>query len=201
MGHYAIAEDAIMHAQPESSPNPPNTFAEVPFKTLDTCHEDIALMLDEMRELAAQLERASTNETLQQKARTIHLFFSGHAIEHHLDEERHVFPALLEAGQPELVGIVRKLQRHHALLEARWAALGPQLYLVARGYAVQCAQLREEMRMFVDLYGHHMTLEDTLVYPLARGLLNATAVCAMNQEMARRRLKADAGESDDDEWA
>lgn len=156
-------------------------------------------MLDEMDGLAGQLERASSDEALREKARTIHLFFSGHAIEHHLDEERHVFPALLESGGSEWDGMVQKLQRHHALLEKRWTNLGPQLHRVARGYPVPCGPLRQEMRLFVEFYRGHMALEDAEIYPLARGLLDAGAVCAMNQDMARRRIRGPEGEFDD-EW-
>ncbi|MBA4109229.1 MAG: hypothetical protein C0487_06510 [Leptothrix sp. (in: Bacteria)] len=182
-----------------SSLNEPN-FAEVPFKTLSVCHADIAMMLDEMNELADLLGRERLSGVMMEKARAAHLFFSGHAIEHHLDEERHVFPALLAAGKPEWIGMVRKLQLDHALLEARWMKLGPLLHLLARGYYSQPERLQDELRIFVEIYRQHMALEDSFAYPCARQQLNVEAVCTMNREMAHRRVKDEAADDQDDGW-
>jgi len=172
-------------------------FAQVPFKALDTCHEDIAAMLDEMSALADQLDGEPQSDILEAKARDAHLFFASHAIEHHLDEERHVFPALLESGRPDWIAVVRKLQQDHALIEARWVDLGPQLHLFARGYRVPCERLQAHLRAFIALYRAHMTMEDAQVYPCARRLLAVEDVCAMNSEMAHRRVKAPVDDVDD----
>lgn len=176
-----------------------DTFSEVPFQALGTCHEEIAAMLEQMSELADEVEHARWQEGLKDRARAAHLFFSSHAIDHHLDEERHVFPALISAGKPEWIALVRKLQLDHALLEARWMRLGPLLHLMARGYRPSTANLMAQIRGFVELYREHMAQEDALAYPSARHLLNAEAVCTMNAEMAHRRVKA-TPESDDDRW-
>lgn len=180
-----------------SSSKQPN-FVEVPFKTLAGCHDDIAIMLDRMNELADLLGREPVNDGMREMARAAHLFFSGHAIEHHLDEERHVFPALLAAGKPEWISMVRKLQLDHALLEARWMKLGPLLHLLARGYHSPPKRLQDELHIFVELYRQHMALEDSFAYPLARQQLNAEAVCTMNREMAHRRVKNDSADDQDE---
>lgn len=190
-----------MHALSRISFGPKKSnFAEVPFKMLAVCHDDIAVMLEVMNELADQLGREPLHDGMREKARSAHLFFSGYAIEHHLDEERHVFPALLAAGKPEWLGMVRKLQLDHALLEARWMKLGPLLHMLARGYPSQPQRLQDELRIFVELYRQHMALEDAFAYPLARQQLNTDAVCTMNRDMAHRRVKDEAAEDQDDGW-
>jgi hemerythrin-like domain-containing protein len=71
---------------------------------------------------------------------------------------------------------------------------------MVRGYRPSALRLQEEMRMFIELYRRHMDLEDSQAYPCARHMLNAEAVCTMNQEMAHRRVKDVADEHDDERW-
>ena len=190
------------------APTTGTTFAEVPFRTLDACHEEIAAMLDRMSEMACRLQNRFPDDALQEQARTTHLFFSGHAIEHHLDEERHVFPALMATGNPQWIAIVRQLKLEHARLESHWTELGLMLHLVARGYRPDPQLLARKIASFVELYRQHIALEDSIAYPGARALLDEQEVRNMNLEMAHRRVinglttqedEAPAPESEDED--
>ena len=74
------------------------------------------------------------DETARASAAEIMAFFAGPARTHHADEEKLVFPALLNSSDVELVQHVRRLQQDHGWLEEDWRELAPQIEAIAKGY-------------------------------------------------------------------
>ena len=152
-----------------SRPARPQAPALPPFEALDRTHAQVVEVLKQFDRLLEHLSDNGADEVARQSAREIAAFFSGHARQHHADEERHVFPALLVSGNAELVQAVKRLQQDHGWLEEDWLELEPQIDAIALGYNwYDLAMLRGALPIFTALYEEHIGLEESLIYPEAK---------------------------------
>ncbi len=146
------------------------------FKALDACHVQIADHLMRLEALMDRYESRGTDAATQAEARAIEAFFSSTSRQHHRDEETLVFPELLASPDAELVATVRVLQQDHGWIEEDWLALAPRLRAVAGGQSdVDPAELRHTAQVFTDLVREHIELEESLIYPEAKALLQRAA--------------------------
>lgn len=159
-----------------------------PFDVLDACHQQIAKALEQMHLLVDRLESHGVDGETQTMARHIFQFFMNTARQHHADEEKHVFPALLRSGNPELIQHTLRLQQDHGWIEEDWQELAPQIEAIAAGYNwFNVDQLRLSVPLFAALYADHMALEESMVYPEARARMANQDVYGAGREMAERR--------------
>lgn len=162
-----------------------------PMDWLDDCHQRIALSLGELRALVQRVEQHGVDEQARAMARKVHHFFASTARDHHLDEERHVFPRLLQSSDAELVQATLRLRQDHGWLEQDWLELSPMLQTLADGNrGVDLDYLRESVKVFAELYHDHLTLEESMIYPAARKRMDAWDMATMGREMAERRAQA-----------
>lgn len=173
-----------------SSPIPfsrtPQAGFDQPFEMLVACHERVQRMLGLMQRMRMHLATMGCDDQARQAARDVVRYFDTAAPAHHEDEERHVFPPLLEAGL--CVDTVQRLQREHLEMANLWPAVRALLQEVAdadwHGTEPDDEALLER---FARLYDWHIAAENELVYPVAAQHLDTAAQAAMSQEMARRR--------------
>ena len=159
-----------------------------PFDALDECHREVVLHLHELHRLVEHLRNVGHDETAQQMARKIFDFFMGTAREHHVDEERHVFPALMRSGDALLMQQTMRLQQDHGWIEEDWQELAPQIEAIAAGYNwYNLEQLEQVIPVFHALYRDHIALEESLIYPEARARISRWDLQGMGREMAQRR--------------
>ena len=176
-----------MRATPSPADAPGAAVAGSGFAALDACHRKTLALLDELAALVAKLELDGLDPTSCASAAKIAAFFSTAAREHHEDEERHVFPALLESARPEIVQAVLRLQQDHDWLEEAWFDLAPHVMAVAAGrdgYDIDV--LRDGVPVLAALYLDHIELEESFIYPEARACMPAQARRQMGREMAAR---------------
>ncbi len=172
----AASVDALPDATPDG------------FEILDVCHRQTLFSLGKMAALMTRLSLHGPDDESRRIAREIVGFFSTTARQHHEDEERHVFPKLATSPDPEVVQAVQRLQQDHGWLEEDWRQLAPQLDAVAAGQSwVDLDLLRDGAEVFIALMHDHMTLEESMIYPRARGRADAGERRAMGREMAARR--------------
>lgn len=158
------------------------------FDVLDACHQQIVRALDQLHQLVDRLERHGVDGETQTLARHVFQFFTNTARQHHADEEKHVFPALLRSGNPELVHHTLRLQQDHGWIEEDWLELAPQIEAIAAGYNwFNVDQLRLSVPLFAALYADHMALEELMVYPEAKVRMADRDVYGAGREMAERR--------------
>ncbi|MBX3637850.1 MAG: hemerythrin domain-containing protein [Rubrivivax sp.] len=139
------------------------------FQALDQTHREVQATLARFGELLDHVDDNGPDESARRTAAEIRAFFEGHARQHHADEERLVFPALLAGGDAELVQHVMRLQQDHGWLEEDWLELAPQIEAIERGYNwYDLASLRHALPVFAALYAEHIVLEETVVYPAAK---------------------------------
>jgi hemerythrin-like domain-containing protein len=153
---------------------------------LDACHRKTLAMLEDLSMLVVQLERRRPDASMSARAAKIAAYFSTTAREHHEDEERHVFPALVALGKPDIVRAVLQLQQDHDWLEEDWFDLAPQVQALAAGRPVDIDAMRESVAMLTTLYHDHIGLEESCLYPEARKYMLPGARCEMGREMAAR---------------
>ena len=156
------------------------------FDQLGANHDRLQRMLRLLQWLRLHLTTMGCDAQARDAAGELLPFFDQAAPAHHEDEERHVFPPLLAAGQH--VQTVYRLQREHL----EWAVLGPLgragLQRVAAGawdgFAPDDEGLLER---FARLYDWHIAAEDELVFPAAAQALDEASLAAIAEDMARRR--------------
>lgn len=157
-----------------------------PFGMLDACHERVERMLELLGKLRAHLLDKGCDADAQQAARDVIRYFDIAGPAHHADEEKHVFPLLLAAGR--LVAEVQRLQRDHVEFEAAWSRVRPALVRVVDGAWVGMSMHEEAaLSSFATIYQRHMPLEENLVFPAARDLMDEERLALMGREMAQRR--------------
>lgn len=136
------------------------------FEALDACHQQILAHLDMLAALAKHIDDVGVDATARQQAGTIEAFFSSTSRQHHLDEEKTVFPPLLASGEADLVATVRRLQQDHGWIEENWLELSPLLSAMASGNNwADTAEFQHDQKVFTDLCLGHIALEETLAYP------------------------------------
>ena len=161
---------------------------EEPFEMLSACHERIVRMLALLARLREHVARHGADEQAQQAARDVMRYFDQAAPQHHLDEELHVFPPLLDQADERVAAVVRRLQQDHRDMESRWADARGVLTLLAEGRIDRLGDADQaRLDAFAALYDAHLKAEEEIAYPAAQGLLDAQALAAMGEEMMRRR--------------
>ena len=139
------------------------------FQALDACHLEIHNHLVKLDEVLKLLEAGADEEQYRQQVGAIEAYFSSTSRQHHAEEEKNVFPALLRSDNAELVHAVRTLQQDHGWIEQNWIELAPMLRAVAEGEDwVDPAELQHAVSVFLALCRDHITREETLIYPAAK---------------------------------
>ncbi len=159
----------VVPARRASRPARPPAPALPEFDALDRTHRAALEMLQAFDQLLAQLDSQGLTDAARQAAREIMAFFDGPGRDHHEQEERQVFPGLLNGGDAELAHLVRRLQQDHGWLEEDWRELAPQIEAIASGYNwYDLPMLRGALPVFSELYHEHIALEESLIYPAAK---------------------------------
>jgi hemerythrin-like domain-containing protein len=167
-----------------------------PFDVLDECHREVVAHLHQMQTLVDHLRAHGHDEPACQMARQIFDFFMTTAREHHQDEERHVFPALLRSGNELLMQQTLRLQQDHGWIEEDWLEMAPQFEAIAAGYNwFNLEQLEQMIPVFHALYRDHIALEETMIYPEAQARISRWDLRGMGREMAQRRRAGMLGKS------
>jgi hemerythrin-like domain-containing protein len=153
------------------------------FESLDRTHRAALGMLAAFEKLLDHVDEHGPDATARAAAQEVMAFFGGPGLQHHAEEELHVFPTLLASRDPELVGHVRRLQQDHGWIEEDWRELEPQVESIAKGYNwYQLSLLRAALPVFTALYREHIALEEVVVYPAAKQLQHGMHVSRAARE-------------------
>ena len=142
-----------------------------PLNQFSNCHGGILRRLTMLDELPGLLGPAARARMIADQALT---FFREAIFEHHLEEERELFPAVIASAQPgvereRVQSIADRLTREHRVLEGLWKSLEKDLKRVAKG---QDADLdTNDVRRLVNEYNAHARFEESDFLPLAHTIL------------------------------
>jgi len=154
------------------TPAATNPVVEAPLTNFSTCHAGIIGHLDAFGDMprlldAAQQARDLAEETLR--------FFRVAVFDHHAEEEKDLFPAVLAAASAgaehdRVKGMVDALVAEHREIEALWRALEPGLAKLAAGHLTAAVDRTAVVRL-VQRYHAHARLEEERFLPMAETIL------------------------------
>lgn len=165
-----------------------------PLEMLEACHERIEAQLKTLERLLDHLPRHGADEQARQAARNVLRYFELAGPNHHEDEERNLFPTLIERAGTENVAVVRSLVADlladHVQMAAALDVVRRQLLPIAEGSGAALEAVA--VRHLAALYRRHIEKENRELLPLARRLLPPVDVEALSRAMtARRSPRAD----------
>ena len=166
----------------------------------DNVHAALASVSEELLAILSQLQSFSELPELQASAaqsRTIAanmlVLFRHEMFEHHADEEREVFPAVLRNAAPgyerhRAEAMVLHLTADHRWIESLWSQLEPGVKAVAKGRSTEIAL--KDVEALVQAYQAHAGFEEQQFLPLARAVLsrNSADSAALALALHQRRV-------------
>ncbi len=159
-----------------------------PIDDFTQCHAGIFKKLDMLSELPALLEPARRAREIAEKSLD---FFREAIFEHHLDEERELFPAVLahaEKGEEHAraKAMVDQLTNEHRELEALWKRLESVLKSVAKGADADLHG--STIEQLVSRYRAHARFEESDFLPLSQKILarNSNVMAALGMSLHMR---------------
>jgi len=165
-----------------------------PIQQFAQCHVGILEKLDMLGELPALLEPAARAREVADQA--VH-FFREAIFEHHLDEERELFPAVLNNAKQgderdKVQSMVSRLTDEHRGLEATWKRLESGLRKVAKGQAVDLNV--SDLEALTSQYRIHVQYEEVEFLPLSQEILgrqsNHMAALGMSLHIRHQKMPA-----------
>ena len=167
--------------------------AEAPLEQFSQCHAGILKHLDGLSGLPELLEPAARARRV---ASDVLDFFRAAVHEHHAEEERELFPAVLASAKSEeerayVRGIVDRLTREHRQVEALWRSLEPGLKDVARGRDSDLDPAA--VASLVANYRAHAHYEEQVFLPLSQQILsrNGDHLAALGVSLHMRHVMPD----------
>lgn len=145
--------------------------ADAPIQGFAQCHVGIVSHLQELARLPALLEPA---RQARQIAEETLKFFRTVVMEHHAEEERELFPAVLASAHKgeehdRVQVIVERLTLEHRQVEAAWSKLQPALKAVAKGAEADLDEAA--LAALVADYLRHARFEEGVFLPLSQEIL------------------------------
>jgi hypothetical protein len=146
-----------------------------PLDTFSQCHAGILGHLNSFSQLPALLDPAAR---ARQIATEMLAFFRQAVYEHHAEEERELFPAVLASATPGdeydyVRAIADRLTREHRQVEKAWERIEPELKMVAKGQESILDPLA--VSTLVSTYRAHATYEEQVFLPLSQAILSRNA--------------------------
>lgn len=167
----AAAGATYSQAMPAEPSAPTADSVDEPLAGFAQCHAGITRQLAAFAGLPALNEAAV--RSMEVAAATLALFDDA-VLEHHADEERELFPAVLRSAAPgdeaaTVAAMVERLTREHRWIEARWKLLAPAVKAASRA---RPANLDPGLvRSLADDYLAHAQYEEQQFLPLAQRIL------------------------------
>ncbi|WP_374523021.1 hemerythrin domain-containing protein [Hydrogenophaga sp.] len=142
-----------------------------PLNQFTNCHGGILRRLNMLDELPGLLGPAARARLIAEQALS---FFREAIFEHHLEEERELFPAVIasaEAGseRERVQSMADRLTREHRVLEELWKSLEKDLKRVAKGMDADLDTV--DVHRLVREYSAHARFEESEFLPLAHTIL------------------------------
>ena len=164
---------------------------DAPIANFSQCHVGIIGHLDALGELPALMEPA---QRARKVAADMLAFFDAVILEHHGEEERELFPAVLQSAakgheRDHVTAMIERLTAEHRQIEAWWSRIKPQLKQIAKGHDTTLDSVA--VQQLVKEYHAHAQFEETEFLPLSQTILgrNANHMAALGMSLHMRHTK------------
>jgi hemerythrin-like domain-containing protein len=162
-----------------------------PISNFSNCHSGILRRLTALNELPALLAPAARARQIAEESLE---FFREAIFEHHLEEERELFPAVLASAAPgeeleRVKAMTRRLTEEHRMVEALWKRLEKGLKPVAKGQSTDLDV--SELQRLVSEYTAHAAYEEAEFLPLSEIILgrNSNHMAALGMSLHMRHVR------------
>jgi hemerythrin-like domain-containing protein len=163
-----------------------------PTGLLSDCHRRVEMFLGTLEAVAKVIDRPATEETSRALGSALR-YFAQSAPKHTADEEESLFPRLRQIHHPAIESAFSKLEQLEE--EHRWAVplhaevecLGAQYVSTGNLSSPEVDEFRKAVASLASMYKQHISVEDSLVFPLAARMLSDADKSAIAEEMAGRR--------------
>lgn len=167
----------------------PASPAEGPAELLLGCHQRIR----QFTELAARLasHEPASDADVADAALRVHRYHSIALPLHQADEELSIAPRLEPLVAPEIRYALAGMRRQHLELDETLATLLPLWERLAAepGMRRQLAgRMAAAVTRMQGLWAHHLSVEEDLIFPELKRVLDAAQLAAITGEMRARRL-------------
>lgn len=163
--------------------------ADDPLALLSACHGRIARQCATLDRLAAHVAAHGSDAAAQTAAASVARYFDTAAVHHHEDEEKDLFPALIEsmAGSDAgcLHALVQGLVAEHRRLAGLWTPLRQAMSEISAGRPAVLPL--EQVRAFTEAYAAHIQREEDELLPMAARLISDDVLVEIGQAMTSRR--------------
>ncbi|MCP3852236.1 MAG: hemerythrin domain-containing protein [Gammaproteobacteria bacterium] len=176
------------------SDNKPETHKGAPFEQpielLLSCHEKILHFSSSLLKLSHALKENGWSDELKTSSDKIRKYFNIAGPEHHLDEENHLFPAIIaldpEFKKPESASILKLLHRliqEHVESDLLWETLDQMLDEQSEDFDL----LEELSQEFESSMHEHAKVENEEIFPYAKENLSTEILRDIGLSIAKRR--------------
>lgn len=163
-----------------------------PTGLLSDCHRRVEMFLSTLEAVAGVIDGPASEETRQALESALR-YFAQAAPKHTADEEDSLFPRLRQIHDPEVEEAFSKLEELED--EHRWAAplhagvdrLGAQYLSTGNLSSAEVDDFRKAVVSLASMYKQHISIEDSMVFPLAARVLSDAEKMVIAEEMAARR--------------
>lgn len=174
----------------KNTPKNESVSFESPLELLASCHDKILHFSSALHKLSIILHQEGWSEALETSAEQICRYFNVACPEHHLDEERHLFPAIIaldpELKNPEsleMMQLINRLIKEHVESDVLWETLDQMLAERSEDFDT----LEELAQQFAADMLEHATIENETVFPYAQTHISNDEFKKMGAEIAKRR--------------
>lgn len=162
---------------------------EVPLEMLSACHRRVERQCATLRRLVPHLAAHGADEEAKTAAANVMRYFDTSGAQHHQDEERDLFPALVESmpgSDPVcLRELTDALRSDHRALHARWERVRAALVRIVAG--ASSALDAADVEALAGLYERHIEREEAELLPMAARLLGDEELDRIGRAMRERR--------------
>jgi hemerythrin-like domain-containing protein len=164
---------------------------DAPLTNFTQCHSGILKRLHALDQLPALLEPAARARQIAEQSLE---FFREAIFEHHLEEERELFPAVMASAVPgeeleRVKAMAQRLTQEHRMIERLWKSLEGGLKRVAKGQSTDLDGA--ELQRLVSEYTAHAAYEEAEFLPLSEKILgrNSNHMAALGLSLHMRHVK------------
>lgn len=173
----------------------PPVDTDAPLSNFNNCHVGIVKRLKALDELPALLEPATRARQIAEQSLE---FFREAIFEHHLEEERELFPAVIASARPgeeleRVKAMAKRLTDEHRAVEKLWKSLEKGLKQVAKGHSTELDV--DDLHHLVTEYQAHAAFEEQEFLPLSEQILgrNSNHMAALGLSLHMRHARPVAG--------
>ncbi len=164
---------------------------DTPITNFSQCHVGIIGHLDALAQLPALLAPAVRARKL---AGDMLAFFDAVILDHHEEEERELFVAVMKSAVPgperdHVKTMVDRLTVEHRTIEDWWARIKPQLKQIAKGHDTPFDT--QALEQLVKQYRAHAQYDEAEFLPLSQAILgrDANHMAALGLSLHMRHAK------------